>query len=292
MKYTSGSAFRQALETRLKAMQRSKNIPIVRLRKHVAFERFIARLQTQQPDTWILKGGLAMQLRLGLKSRVTKDIDLLNLELETNVFDSLAEAALLELDDCFKFEVGQTTEEPEDDFGGYRYQIVCLVDGRIFEQFHVEVGVADVLVEGHDTLQFDPILEFAGVAATPVPCYPITQQIAEKVHALTRNFASGSSSRGKDIVDILLLAGLGPIDGELLFQAIVSTFERRGTHPIPHSMPSLNQTLRREYARLADEVGLMFEDFDAAEAALRTFINPVLHGDDLGIWDGDTWKWA
>lgn len=291
MKYTSGSAFRQALETRLKAVQSSKNIPLVRLRKQVAFERLMARLQTQQPDTWILKGGLAMQLRLGLQSRVTKDIDLLNLERETNVFDSLAAAALLELDDWFKFEVGQTTEEPEDDFGGYRYQIVCLLDGRVFEQFHVDVGVADVLVEDHDLLQFDPILEFAGITSTPIPCYPISQQIAEKVHALTRKFASGSSTRGKDFIDILLLAGLGPIDGNLLSQALVSTFERRDTHPIPHSMPSLNQTLRREYARLADEVGLTFKDFDTAEAALMLFINPVLQGDASGTWNAEIREW-
>ena len=292
MKYTSGRAFRQALETRLKAIQRSNNIPMVRLRKQVVFERFIVRLQTLQQNTWILKGGLAMQLRLGLQSRVTKDIDLLNLELETNVFDSLKEAALLELDDWFKFEVGQTTEKPEDDFSGYRYQIVCLVDGRVFEQFHVDVGVADTLVEDYDILHFEPILEFAGIDATPVPCYPITQQVAEKVHALTRNFASGSSTRGKDLVDILLLADSYAIDGELLLQAIVSTFERRGTHPIPHSIPSLNQIIRREYARIANEVGLTFEDFDTAETALRTFINPVLEGDNPGTWNAEFWRWT
>ncbi|MBN1306181.1 MAG: hypothetical protein JXA13_17220 [Anaerolineales bacterium] len=54
MKYTSGSAFRQALEERLKELHHTEKIPLVRLRKQIAFERFIARLQTVQPDTWIL----------------------------------------------------------------------------------------------------------------------------------------------------------------------------------------------------------------------------------------------
>jgi hypothetical protein len=232
-----------------------------------------------------------MQLRLGVQSRSTKDIDLLNKGLGANVFDSLVEAASLELGDWFTFEVGQATEEPEDDFGGHRYQIICQLDGRVLEQFLVDVGIGDLLVEDYDLLHFDPILEFAGIPATSVPCYPITQQIAEKLHALTREYASGSSTRGKDFVDILLLAGLGHVDGTLLSQVIVSTFELRGTHPIPQAMPSLSQTIHREYTRIADAVGLIFKDLDTAEDALAAFINPVLQSDDPGIWNVENWEW-
>lgn len=42
MKYASGRAFRQAVETRLKILHRSNGVPMVRLRKQAAFERFIA----------------------------------------------------------------------------------------------------------------------------------------------------------------------------------------------------------------------------------------------------------
>jgi hypothetical protein len=77
MKYTSGSTFRQALEERIRTIQAEQNTPIVPLRKQIAFERFIARLNHQQPDLWVLKGGLALQLRLGLRARTTKDVDLL-----------------------------------------------------------------------------------------------------------------------------------------------------------------------------------------------------------------------
>jgi len=63
MNYKNGSAFRNALETRL--------------RKLIAFDRFLARLLALQPDSWLLKGGLALQLRLGLHARTTKDIDVL-----------------------------------------------------------------------------------------------------------------------------------------------------------------------------------------------------------------------
>jgi len=291
MKYASGSAFRQALERRLKEIQRIENIPLVRLRKQVAFERFIARLQTVQPDTWILKGGLAMQLRLGVQSRTTKDIDLLNTERSGDLFDSIVEIALLEIGDWFSFEVMQTAESPEDDFGGHRFHVVCRLDGRVFEQFHVDIGMGDLLIEEYDCLHFDPVLEFAEITATSVPCYPITQQIAEKFHALTRDYASGTSTRGKDFVDILLLAGLGSIDGVLLSRVIDSIFSIRDTHPVPHIMPPLSDAIRREYTRITKELGLIFENFDAAEAALAAFINPILEHDDQGIWNASDWRW-
>jgi len=292
MKYTSGRAFRQVLEDRLKKIYHTEKIPLVRLRKQVAFERFITRLLTIQPDTWILKGGLAMQLRLGIQSRTTKDIDLLYKELTTSIYDSLVEAASLDIGDWFMFEVGQTEEAPQDLFGGHRYHVRCLLDGRVFEAFHVDVGVGDLLVEDYDCLHFDPILDFASIASTEVPCYPITQQIAEKLHALTRKYTSGVSSRVKDFVDILLLAGLSNIKGGTLSKAIQSTFEIRNTHPLPQEMPELSKTLRREYNHLAGELGLEYDDFLDAENALADFINPVLVSNDPGMWDAEIWTWA
>jgi hypothetical protein len=64
MKYETGGAFRQALEDRLRVQSASSGSPLVRIRKMIAFERFLARLFTDQPNTWVLKGGLALQLRL------------------------------------------------------------------------------------------------------------------------------------------------------------------------------------------------------------------------------------
>ena len=78
MKYQSGGAFRRALETRLRNRSLSSGMPLVRLRKMVAFDRLLARLTKSQPDQWVLKGGLALQLRLGDRARTTKDIDLLS----------------------------------------------------------------------------------------------------------------------------------------------------------------------------------------------------------------------
>ena len=61
MKYANSSAFRRALEDRLRAQSLKTGAPFVRLRKMVAFDRLLARLIAAQADAWVLKGGLALQ---------------------------------------------------------------------------------------------------------------------------------------------------------------------------------------------------------------------------------------
>ncbi len=76
MRYASAAAFRQALEARLVALSRDGGLSLVRLRKSVAFDRLLARLFAVAPDRWVLKGGLALDYRLGAKARTTMDVDL------------------------------------------------------------------------------------------------------------------------------------------------------------------------------------------------------------------------
>ena len=65
MTYSSSTSFRRALEDRLRAQSLQTGTPLVRLRKMVIFDRFLARLLQDRPDAWVLKGGLALQLRIG-----------------------------------------------------------------------------------------------------------------------------------------------------------------------------------------------------------------------------------
>jgi hypothetical protein len=64
MQYHSPAAFRAALEARLKDEQTTE-AGLSRLRKRVTFERLLARLVAVAPDAWVLKGGFALELRLG-----------------------------------------------------------------------------------------------------------------------------------------------------------------------------------------------------------------------------------
>jgi hypothetical protein len=51
-------------------------VPVQRLRKHVVFERFLARLIEVASGGWALKGAVALNFRLGTVTRTTNDLDI------------------------------------------------------------------------------------------------------------------------------------------------------------------------------------------------------------------------
>lgn len=288
MKYKSAAAFRHALEDRLRRQAVASATPLARLRKMVAFERFLARLVSAQPDVWVLKGGLALQLRLREHARTTQDMDLLFRQPSPHgeIHAALVSAALRDLKDWFSFEVARPAR---DDY--LRFPVQSLLDGRLFETFHIDVGVGDPLIEPPDTLTAPSLLEFAGIASTPIPAYPLSQQIAEKVHALTRRYASGSSSRVRDWMDILLMAQWQGLHAEKLVQALQATFVVRGTHSIPTQMPSPPTSWSRPFRRLSEQTGLEYASLEDADRAMRRFLDPVLSGQAAGQWNPIRWQW-
>ena len=76
MTYETPQALRMALEQRLSNQSRESGVSLDRLRRRVIFERIMARLHIAGPGRWVLKGGMALEVRLPDDARVTKDIDL------------------------------------------------------------------------------------------------------------------------------------------------------------------------------------------------------------------------
>src|SRR5713226_5769624 len=76
MAYESPAALRQALETRLGNRSRETGIDLERLRRRAAFERLLVRLELGAPHRWVVKGGMALEIRLGDRARSTRDLDL------------------------------------------------------------------------------------------------------------------------------------------------------------------------------------------------------------------------
>ena len=208
MSYQTGQAFRRALEARLLNQSIQGAVSLVRLRKLVAFDRFLARLLAVQPDGWMLKGGLALQLRLGQRARTTKDIDVLLRLPRPEIGPTLTRAGELNLNDWFSFTVQlDPAQLPGPADGGWRFFVTARVASRTFETFHVDIGVGDPVLEPAEALATPPLLAFAGIPPLTLPCYPLSQHLAEKVHAYVKPRASGESTRVKDLVDILLVAG-------------------------------------------------------------------------------------
>lgn len=288
MLYESSAAFRRALEDRLRQQAVNSGTPLARLRKMVAFERFLARLVTAQPEAWVLKGGLALQLRLPEHARTTQDIDLLLRQSLSvgEIHRTLVAAALRDLGDWFTFEVARP-EQP----AALRFPVQSLLDGRLFEAFHVDVGMDNPLIEPAELLTAPPLLEFAGIAPITIPGYPLSQQIAEKVHALTRQYASGASSRVRDWVDILLMARWEGLRAGVLRQALRATFAQRDTHPLPQHLPPPPAAWALPLRRLCEQTGLEYTSLAEAAQALQRFLDPVLSGAGGEVWNPIRWEW-
>lgn len=290
MKYESSSAFRRALEDRLRSKSLQTGLPLSRLRKMVVFDRFLARLILDQPANWVLKGGLALQLRLQATSRTTKDIDMLMLDDRQDLQSLLSRAGSIDLGDWFLFEVGRPEIETEET-GSARYPLLAFLDSRPFETFHMDVGLGDLLIEPPDLLATPDLLAFADISPTLIPCYPLTQQIAEKLHAYTRPHVSGENSRVKDFVDMILMAGLAEIQAVWLLQALTATFIQRGTHPLPERLPLPPEKWRPSYTRMAGELGLDYIKMEDGFFALQKFLDPVLANESIQTWNPASWEW-
>jgi hypothetical protein len=292
MRYASGAAFRQALETRLRRQSIETGMPLVRRRKLIAFDRLLARLVKAQPNAWVLKGGLALQVRFGQAARTTRDIDLLLVGVTENVYELLVQASRVDLADWFGFEIIRFRPIfPGQPGSSLRFQVRSLLDARLFEGFHIDVGMGDAMVEAPNAVVMPSLLDFAGIQATRIACFPITQHLAEKVHAYTLPRTTGESSRVKDLVDILLIAESESVGAETLRRALEATFAVRQTHGLPERLPPPPSNWGAPYQRLARESAIQFRSLEGGWKAAGNFLDPILTGAIEGTWDPSTWEW-
>ena len=295
MRYGSASAFRTALETRLLEHSRRSGMSLVRLRKSVVFSRLLARLLAVAPHRWVLKGGLAMDYRFGSRVRTTKDMDLASIGDEETATEDLIAAQAVELGDYFNFEIDWTGQLDEmDGARAVRYHVRCLLAGRLFEEGVIDVGFD--LPEGWDPelIEGPDLLGFAEIDPVEAPTLPLELQVAEKVHAYTRSYgdSGGSSTRVKDLIDLVLIGTGAELDAATLARALKETFEQRGQHEVPTRLPEPPAQWVTPYGVLAREVDLppnLAEAFSVASAML----DPVLTGSvTAGIWDRRQGRWG
>jgi len=289
--YGSGAAFRRALQDRLLARSVREEIPLVRLRKLVAFERLLARLVHVHHGKWLLKGGLALQLRFGAQSRTTKDIDILLLAPSELAHSMLVEAARLDLGDWFEFTVRASGRlMPGAGPGALRFHVTALLDGRTFESYHLDAGTGDPVVDTAESLVAPDLLAFAGIVPAEIPCYPLSQQLAEKLHAFVRPRARATRTRVKDLVDMLLIAERATVDAQSLREAVQATFAAFDER-VPSGLPDPPSAWSIPFRRLAVDLGLISEEMADAVPIVRRLLDPVLRGDARGTWDPDAQDW-
>jgi hypothetical protein len=293
VKYRSGAAFRQALEQRLLDRSRDRHTSLVRLRKAVVFDRLLVRLAIAAPDRWVLKGALALDFRLGERTRTTKDMDLVRGDNEAAATSDLIAAQALDLDDFFIFAIEKIGAPGEALEGvAVRYRVHAELGGRRFEEVMVDIGFSDPLKWKPEPIRAPDLLAFAGIEPIKVPVLPLEQHIAEKVHAYTRTYGQGQrSSRAKDLVDLVLVKQIMALDAARLRSALVGVFEGRRQHGLPSRLPPPPTEWAVPYRKLAKEVGID-PDLRAGYAHAAPVLDPVLAGRNIGRWDPQSASWT
>jgi predicted nucleotidyltransferase component of viral defense system len=287
VRYGTADAFRAALDQRLKNEAATGPVALIRLRKRVAFERFLARLVTADPDSWMLTGAFALDLRLGLGTRATKDIDLARADDEHAATEHLIAASALDLDDFFDFDVRRTGLLGADaGFHAVRYSIRADLAGRRFEQFPVDVALGAPSQDHPQLLPAPDLLAFAEIDAPDLPVVSLERQVAEKLHAYTATYGSQrlASTRVKDLIDLVLIGELGLLDARRLGATLESTFDARATHPLPSAVPPPPRFWARPYAELAKAVGIP-PDLDEGHTAAARLLDPILASGTTGRWE-------
>lgn len=293
MRYETPTAFRAALEARLRAQATGGHASLVRLRKLVVFDRLLARLLAVAPERWIMKGGLALDYRYGEKARTTVDLDLATRERFDRMDEIMTAVQRTDLNDMFAFSIRTSSALRITEGSAVRYRILATLDDRKFEEVAVDVGFSEKPISDSDIVRGPALLEFAGIPAIEVPAVSLNVHVAEKLHAYARQFHDGRpNTRIKDLIDLNLIPSLSRFEATPLRLAVVEVFDGRAGADVPTRLPQPPSIWRTSYPKLALEVGLD-PDLRAGHARAAAFLDPVLGGalDPNAIWDSATWSW-
>lgn len=293
-KYDTPAGFKAALEQRLRNLSASGGA-FARRRQMLVFDRFLARVDRVLGNAAMLKGGLALEVRLE-HARTTRDVDLRFVGSPESALEKLQEAGRLDLGDFMRFEIQPDTQQPTiqlpgEKYSGFRYRAECKLAGQLYGQrFGVDVAFADPVLGQPDVVVADDMLAFAGVEPPTLRLYPVETHLAEKLHAYTIP-RDRPNSRIKDLPDLALLGTIRLLEASRLSRAFAQTFDFRKTHALPEALPSPPPSWATAYARLAEEDDLPWRTLEDVTIAAKTFLDPVLGAAPVLRWNPDAWRW-
>ncbi len=268
-RFNSAADFRMSLETRLNRIAKKENLDIQRIRRQLAFDRFLSRIFFVHPDHFYLKGGYAMELIFS-NARTTRDIDLVTLKRKNEsfekieIFQILRDAVNVDMDDFFIFQISEPKRALENPvYGGVRFAVDALVDHRRFVNFRLDV-VSDLLYDQPREMKTKDWLDFSDIKPSVIKIISLEQQIVEKLHAYSLPPIE-SNSRVKDLIDLILLINKNTLNIDQLMFILKRIFHIRKTHKIPIELPRPPSSWTASYEKLRKVCRIrddLFQGFD------------------------------
>lgn len=289
-RYATPRAFRAALENEIRRASRASGLPLATLRRDFAHSIVLARLfSSDAGNQWVLKGGTGLLMRIE-GARHSRDLDLARLNPTDDLdeaFHELRSAVSGYSDrDRFSLDISRSGHAVAGDGGGLELRVTANLDGRVFDQFPIDmVGHQDLV--GH--IDVRPIrfpLTIPDVAPAPhLNLYPLEDQVADKILALYDRYGTQRrpSSRFRDLADLLVIVTddrRDRVDPSLLTLAVRRGARARGT-ALPRRFVSPGDAWTAGYAAAAASTPLPqhLQSLDAALEEAQRHLGYALVGD-------------
>ncbi len=258
---------------------RERGMPPARLQRWVNAMVVTAVLDRIRDEhggpTFLLKGGVAMELRLELRARATGDYDA--------AFRVTADEVMERLDEALAqpwglFDLIRDAPVPIENTAALRVRLRINYKHRSWGSVHLEMAP----VEGDmgrelDRVPAPPLDALQLEGPTAANCVSLRYQVAQKCHACTEVFMEGrENDRFRDVIDILLVEDLlrDEIGLDRAREACVDIFAVRGKHRWPPTVFAY-PSWRAPFAALARENGFEPDDVDQAAAAVNALIADI-----------------
>jgi len=192
------------------------------------------RVRADEQPRFLIKGGISMELRLGLGARSTQDVDIVFRGRTTELLDALEEA----FEHPYSGFDFRRKGEPQDirDTGSKRLALQVSFQQRTWQTLTVEIARPEAN-ESDLVRSAISLADFKLLSPEHVTCLSLRYQIAQKIHAVTEEPADGRPNlRHWDLIDLILLRALLEEDIWRVREACVRTFEDRGTHAWPPTL--------------------------------------------------------
>jgi hypothetical protein len=221
---------------------------------------------------FVVKGGVALELRLRDRARATKDIDVVLQHDHADLADTLERAVTSEPSQGFAFR--RKGEPLLLDNGTVNVEFAVTYRGHAWTSVDVDVARAEAGESEIEWLAAIPLSDAFGVTGPDaLPCLPLRFHIAQKLHGLTLPPRAGKrNERFRDLIDLLLLDTLVADDTPSIAEACEMVFRTRATHPWPPPLDNAPAHWAEPFARLAAELGLEVTNVEDAMARVREFV--------------------
>ncbi|MBO7566846.1 MAG: nucleotidyl transferase AbiEii/AbiGii toxin family protein [Bacteroidales bacterium] len=232
--------FGMSVKNKLLSISKESGIPYMTILVRYIQERLLYRIaQSYYRDNFFLKGGALLYAFNQEKSRPTKDIDFLGININNDqanikaIFEQITTIKCEE--DGIAFDPNSITTEDitqEKKYHGLRLTILATLD-TIRQQISMDIGFGDIVTPGPQNLDYPLLLE--NVPSVKILAYSLETVIAEKFEAMIS--LSVNNSRMKDFFDVFCILNDGNLRVDILEEAIINTFRNRNTfyieqHPL------------------------------------------------------------